>query len=225
MIWNPRIKQALLNSTDGYFLVRRGLAKGLYIEENDEHGLRTCFGFYERELVPHLRSLIHRGDCCYDIGASGGYYTLVSGKLSQGRVFAFEPDPRRIIELNRALERNHLDATQYSVNQVFVDKATNADKQRLALDDFVQQGHPPPDFMKMDIEGAEYDALLGLRTTLRANRPRLAIETHGKDVEMRCIDLLRSLEYSVSIVDQAKFLRESRPDVHNRWLVVEPLRK
>lgn len=222
MQWHPWIKQTLLNSRDGYFLVKRGLAKGLYIEEDFEHGLRTCFGLYERELIPYLRSLISVGDCCYDIGASNGYYTFMCGKLSKGRVYAFETEPDRIQALEKTLQYNRLDATKYSFTQAFIDKETNTAERKLALDDFVSQGHPAPNFVKMDIEGAEYNALLGLRRTLSENRLKMAIETHGKDIEAQCIEFLESLNYKVTIIDKAKYFQETRPVFHNRWLVVEP---
>ena len=35
-------------------------------------------------------------------------------------------------------------------------------------------------FIKMDIEGAEYEALLGARKLIMENRPRMAISVHHK---------------------------------------------
>lgn len=224
MKWNPRLKQALLNSKDGHFLVRRGLARGLYVEGVYPHGLRTCFGFYERELIPYLRSLIRVGDCCYDIGASNGYYTFLCGKLARGRVYAFESDAASLRGLTSTLRHNHLDPAHYTFVQAFVDKDTSTGEGTLALDDFVRQGHPPPDFVKMDIEGGEYHALLGLRRTLSERPVRLVIETHGEDVEAQCIQLLESLHYRVTIVNMAKYFQEARPSFHNRWIAVEPPR-
>ena len=45
-------------------------------------------------------------------------------------------------------------------------------------------GHlPPPDFLKIDIEGMEVDALKGATRTLRENRPAVFVELHGATAE------------------------------------------
>lgn len=50
----------------------------------------------------------------------------------------------------------------------------------VALDDEIARGElPRPEFIKLDVEGLEYEALMGMRETLTAHRPRLTIEMHG----------------------------------------------
>ncbi|HEV3470234.1 MAG TPA: FkbM family methyltransferase [Pyrinomonadaceae bacterium] len=49
-----------------------------------------------------------------------------------------------------------------------------------SLDDFVYaEGNPPPDFIKLDVEGAEGRALAGARRLLAERRPGLLLEIHG----------------------------------------------
>ena len=51
----------------------------------------------------------------------------------------------------------------------------------VSLDDFVYaEGHPPPDFIKLDVEGAEGRALAGARRILSEMRPGLLLEIHGE---------------------------------------------
>jgi FkbM family methyltransferase len=58
------------------------------------------------------------------------------------------------------------------------------------LDDVVADG-PAPTFIKMDVEGAEVDALLGARTTIARVRPILAVCVyHLQDDLQRIINLL-----------------------------------
>jgi FkbM family methyltransferase len=50
----------------------------------------------------------------------------------------------------------------------------------ISLDEFVyQQGHPPPQLVKMDIEGGEALALPGMRRILQQYHPIVLLELHG----------------------------------------------
>jgi FkbM family methyltransferase len=63
----------------------------------------------------------------------------------------------------------------------------------LALDDFITHTQLVPHLLKMDIEGAEFDALKGLVNTLKIVKPHLILETQREDT--RCLDFLRDLGY------------------------------
>jgi FkbM family methyltransferase len=46
-----------------------------------------------------------------------------------------------------------------------------------------RQSLPPPDFIKIDVEGMELSVLLGARRTIEAHRPQIYIELHGAEAE------------------------------------------
>ena len=53
----------------------------------------------------------------------------------------------------------------------------------VTLDDEISQaGLPAPDFIKIDIEGWEIEALRGARNTLNLHKPALFLEMHGETI-------------------------------------------
>lgn len=82
-------------------------------------------------------------------------------------------------------------ASQRSAVQV---TTIDADREEAAL--------PPPDFIKIDIEGFELDALLGARQTLLAHKPALYLEMHGETLAQKrenvhaIVQLLHELGYT-----------------------------
>jgi hypothetical protein len=49
------------------------------------------------------------------------------------------------------------------------------------MDDFCEKIALRPDILKMDVEGAEYDVLMGSKKTIHQCRPELLIELHHFD--------------------------------------------
>lgn len=124
-------------------------------------------------------------------------------------IFAFEPDPenygRVVQELTNwpGLEWQaaplaadaHARTLRFASTPGGSASASDAGEtvvQAVALDDLVL--HWAPTHIKMDIEGAEPDALLGLMRTLRTHRPRLAISVyHAPDHHWTIVHWLQSL--------------------------------
>ncbi len=57
-------------------------------------------------------------------------------------------------------------------------------------------GLPPPQFIKMDIEGAELAALASGKHLLNQYKPRLLLEMHGVERSLACAHLLKRLNYT-----------------------------
>jgi len=85
------------------------------------------------------------------------------------------------------------------------------------LDDLVASSEaPPPAIIKVDIEGAEAMFLRGAQETLRAHRPRLAIEMHGLDVSREVLTILQAHNYAAW-----SLVRRDRDD-NRTWERVTP---
>jgi hypothetical protein len=72
----------------------------------------------------------------------------------------------------------------------------------VALDEEIPQaGLPAPDFVKIDIEGWEFEALRGARNTLKSCKPALFLEMHGETIREKkrkvaeIVDFLWEMNY------------------------------
>jgi hypothetical protein len=149
----------------------------------------------------------------FDIGGNNGYTALLIASLTRKNVASFDCESASIIEMRKVFERNNLPIVAV---EAFLGRDTG--KGRMTLDDAVEQFFIP-DFIKMDVDGAEVDILLGAQRLLATRKPNMIIEVHGQKVEEECIKILVSHGYKPTIVDQAWFLPDQRALALNRWLV------
>ncbi len=135
-----------------------------------------------------------------DIGANIGYYSiLVAGQNGQNNVYAFEPSAKNFERLTNNINLNKLQNI-ITVNKAIGNKneavklyhtednnagmhTLNAQNniyetvQQIILDEWVtQQNIGAINYIKMDIEGAEMQALQGMQHILTTQKPTLLIE-------------------------------------------------
>lgn len=209
------LKSVLLPSGTRERRILFGPAAGLTMQIDPATDIRFWLGIHEAELARHFRRLVYPGARSFDVGGAEGYQALMMARLSGQPVIVFEPGPewRDIVAGN--MERNGFQAV---FEQVFVGAAM-ADG--VTTIDAMAEKHFVPDFIKMDIEGAETDALTGAAGVLATRRPHMIIEVHGAEVERRCLDILGGHGYSPRIVNPRWWLKEHRPLANNRWLICE----
>ena len=139
------------------------------------------------------------GDAVIDAGACFGDTALAFARAvgEKGRVYSFEPMPRQKAVFERNLTRNphlarRIEVHPYAVLEESGKQLNFADAgvaarasssggvpvSSISIDDFVSVQGVRPDFIKMDIEGAESAALEGARSTLQTVRPRLGISIY-----------------------------------------------
>ena len=192
-------------------------------------------GIYESHFQKVVAEEVQSGGVFYDVGANVGFYTLLASRLiGHGKVYAFEPLPANVRYLQRHLALNRTDNVQVlelaisseTGTSFFQEEETramgrlqadgNCRVQTAALDSLLQEGTiAPPDYIKIDIEGAEYRALLGARTCFEKFRPKLFLATHGREVHDDCCRLLRAWGFDFRLIakpanDRAELLATPR---------------
>ncbi len=170
--------------------------------------------FWEHTVALAIRDHCRPGDVVFDVGANAGALALLMSRLvgPRGIVCAFEASPRIIDKthynlvkagchnvtlLHRAVWHTTGEllniAAGTHLNDRIATAPTGMSVRSVALDDFAAAGDFRPSFIKMDIEGAEFDALRGMPRLLREVRPVLALEQSPAD--MRCRELLAEAGY------------------------------
>jgi hypothetical protein len=202
-----------------------GIGRGLKLGIDFQHHTKIYLGLYEIELNRHLRDLTRDARGCFDVGGQHGYDALILAKLTQHNVVTFDCDRDACDQMRRNLDANGGVGQKVKIRQAFVGKHTNSDQGILALDDVAfDPAYFVPDFVKIDIEGAEYEALQGMERLLRERAPGLLIETHSLALERQCDEFLRERGYSTLIVHPRRWAPDYRPIEHNRWLVAKAAR-
>jgi len=101
--------------------------------------------------------------------------------------------------------------------------------QSTSLDDFVYGGEGlPPDFIKIDIEGAESSAVRGALRTLQRHRPIMVIELHSPTEDRAVGALLADLGYvAFRVTDGSRVqnMFSGWPDLDGMWGTVLALPK
>jgi hypothetical protein len=71
------------------------------------------------------------------------------------------------------------------------------------LDGLIEKGIiPSPDFIKIDVEGAEMLVLNGSKNTLRTYHPKILLSTHGRLIHTQCIEFLKARGYNIVASDR-----------------------
>jgi FkbM family methyltransferase len=239
--WTGPLAGRLVAASSDWFrrhdvIISHGVAAGLRFNASGANA-GYALGVTEPLVQEAVRTIVRPGDVAYDVGANVGFFTVLIARLvgPAGAVIAFEPLPetaraaRRNAELNgftrvtvltnAAGERGEtakLELREYSTLARLADESTTGptvDVEVVAIDDLVDAGTiPAPDFVKIDVEGAELGVIEGMRRTIAAHRPVILCEMHGRNAAFAT--LMESLGYTVRTLENDLPLAEAPWDVH-----------
>jgi len=90
----------------------------------------------------------------------------------------------------------------------------------IALDDFISKlSLKAPDFIKIDVEGFEYNAIKGMSKTLHKHKPVLVIEMHGTADTKAIVTTLRNgFGYCIQHIEKDKEISDNSSDAHHGHL-------
>jgi len=213
-------------------------------EATEFRTLECCYGD-ELDFIEALENRLRRGGVYYDIGSNVGQFLIPMAKIvgERGRVIGFEPHPGNHQRLMRNIALNHLtNARVFKLalgdcsgeikifgmhgTATIVPRAADQNKSSPAAiiqvvpgDDLRRTaGLPVPKAVKIDVEGAEFGVLSGLKETLSSPVCELlCVEIHP-----RFIPAGVSREMVLSVVRSLGFNRtESRQRGSEIHLIAE----
>lgn len=167
---------------------------------------------YERRVTQLIIPLFKQCKVFVDLGASIGYYTFLANQhMENGKVYTFEPDPIRYKELKKRIKENNgrhnnIQAYPFAVSSIAGEREmyfnkygragtgslikndkvhTNKIKVKtIKLDDFFPNSNDI-DLIKMDIEGEELNALMGMQNILKNGHVKIFCEVHEPTLNLQ----------------------------------------
>jgi FkbM family methyltransferase len=126
-----------------------------------------------------------------DVGAQSGEYTLPVAKfLTQGQVWAFEPEPQHFRRLSHDVAKEHIKnvmlfplavSSNYRIDTIDVSYGvlgqSGPQVSTVILDDLLSS-RPRVDVIKIDVEGHELDVLSGCTRIISRLKPVFIVEVH-----------------------------------------------
>lgn len=221
-------KYQLFKGLEKKFIYRDNIK--LYLNLNDWIQQQIYFlGDYEKCEIDFLHQKLVENDVFLDIGANIGLFSLNASKIlkKSGKVYSFEAYPPTFDLLNQNISRNNYNniiAENLAISDksgfldiFYNDKENNigmassylqnynnkAKVKRLSLDEYVNMHSITKiNLIKMDIEGGEYQALLGMEKVLKNLKPVLLMEVNNAAIkkanhtEKEVLSLLAKYGYS-----------------------------
>lgn len=163
--------------------------------------------FTDSAKVRLLQKYIQPGAVVLDVGAAFGFYTLIFSKLadSDGQIIAFEPGPMYLPFLRDLIDKKELSNTKIALYAVYSEQArldlhicrenpgenslfrspvhsNSVSVPAVSLDQYIDL--PSINFIKIDVQGAEYHVIQGMQKIIRKN-PSIVIllECSPSDLE------------------------------------------
>jgi len=189
----------------------KGFTMKLDLKDAEQQKVYFFGHYHERYEADLVRRLVEPGGVFWDIGANIGYFSLAAAAAleNSGQIVAFEPGRvayERLLDnislnpftniqtFQLAAADSEGEAVLYLAGDIADSSASlyPAGKEpggrqvcrTVSLDKFlVEQGLRPPDFLKIDVEGAELAVLKGAAGILADFRPLLLVEMEEKNLQ------------------------------------------
>jgi FkbM family methyltransferase len=217
-----------------------GPAKGLVFPVQMPQDKLMWIGTWELEFAEALQHNVKAGWVCYDIGAYKGYYAGVMALKGASQVYIFEPMPANAAMINELISLNKnlplhikqmavsdtvgkasfklmpeetmgkLNSSSFQEGEIEMEQLT---VDCITLDELIKNGTPEPDFIKIDVEGAEEFVLKGAIDLLKRKKPFLMIEVHSPEIGKRCLEILDNIYENVKVLETGLHPSKGTPEI------------
>lgn len=167
----------------------------MFLDEHDS--LKLSLYPYVEEQTNFFKENIKEGDIVLDLGANIGYFTCLFAQLvgKTGKVFAFEPDPKNFDILKKNIEINDYQNVVLEQKAVSNTKGkikmylSNSPKDHriydtedgreaieiecITLDEYFKNFDCDIDFIKSNIQGADYAAFEGMKSIYEKSKSKI----------------------------------------------------
>lgn len=177
------------------------------------------YGAYEPDVLRSIRKYLRPDSVCVDIGGNIGQHSLYMSRVAEkGSVDVFEPLPRLVSQIQESIAKNNITnihvhnmalsdtegVMEMHINNLNIGMSTlmsrddfsETESVQVKVFDDVWKDRGVVDFIKMDVEGYEYNVLKGMKKTLEAYHPVMLIEFSPalyKSMNIKSRDILEYL--------------------------------
>lgn len=196
-------------------------------------------GEFEVDEIRLIKNVVKKGDIVLDIGAYIGYHTLIMSNAigEKGKGYTFEPYRKNFFVLEKNIKENQIgniyayklaigDKNKKIKLQVFDDYAYNSilnlkrkkyigieNIEMVTLDSFVTSLKIKKiDLIKIDVEGFEFNTLIGAKWTLKKFKPKIICEIYQENLNplktkvRDVIDYVTSFGYKCYLIQGKKLV-------------------
>jgi FkbM family methyltransferase len=210
-----------------------------------------ALGLGENGLIRFLIRELRVDDIFYDIGANYGFYTALAQEiLSEGEIHAFEPSSNVFSYLTQLKKEktflNEIALSDENGSKEFFDSSasnssgksttsaqvahghqwdyTTTTVHAVTLDEYCRT-HTAPTIIKIDVEGAEADVLLGGAHLLKEKAPIVAVELWSggalSQFSLPTLAVFKKFDYTPFFIEDSGNLKITTYEYLENWLKTE----
>jgi FkbM family methyltransferase len=179
------------------------------------------YGEYTQVEVDLLKNYINATSVVYDIGGNIGYHTVAFASMAK-EVHSFEPNDRNYLLLEKNTEhlsnvKLYHSACSNVVGEAFISDYDTTQPGNYGECMMAETGQPcttvriddldlpPPDVVKIDVEGHELKVFQGMQNTISKHRPVIFYESmHGTGFDV-IYDTLKGFGYTIYYFPAANY--------------------
>lgn len=237
-------------------LYKKKCTSGLYCNVNAIDHIQKIILWeaeYEKEVLEFADSFLKEGDNVIDIGANIGFLSIHFSQIIKfGKVYCFEPNEKLHLQLKNNFSINNLNnytleskaissentssflnvSNQHNTGLSSLSDFKNINTieiETIKLDDYTLPNNVT--LIKIDVEGAELNALKGMKNVLLNHKPFLIVEIVNKQLQnfnsnsKEVYSFLLHLQYSAYKKEGNKYLKITDDNTEGYSVFFIPMEK